>query len=151
MAQEKKINLHPASLQLSKIFSNINRLEQEIAQDLGINFTDFRALSVLTRSGSIPVGHLAKAIGATAATTTAVLNRMEARGYIKREHSNHDRREVYVEISSEATNRLNSILTTPIAEIDGYVSSIDPNEQTAVTVYLEKVNRALEDYLASRS
>ncbi|XTR51659.1 hypothetical protein ACOM2C_16595 [Pseudarthrobacter sp. So.54] len=65
---------HPATLALQSLFTLANETEWEIARGMGLNLTDFRALSVLGLSGPVTVGKLAEELGATPATTTAIVS-----------------------------------------------------------------------------
>ena len=85
---------HPATLALQSLFTLANETEREIARVMGLNLTDYRALSALAQSGSVTVGKLAEDLGATPATTTAIVSRMEARGYVERHRNTEDRRQV---------------------------------------------------------
>ena len=63
---------------LQGLFSLANETEREVARKLGLNLTDYRALSTLAQSGPVTVGKLAEDLGATPATATAIVSRMEA-------------------------------------------------------------------------
>ena len=66
---------HPAALALQGLFTLANETEREVARRLGLNLTDYRALSALAQSGPVTVGRLAEDLGATPATTTAIVSR----------------------------------------------------------------------------
>ncbi|MDN5813375.1 MAG: MarR family transcriptional regulator [Arthrobacter sp.] len=76
--------------------------ERETALGLGLNLTDFRALSVLTQSGPMTSGNLALELGSTAATTTAITNRLELGGYLTRNRGAADRRHVMLTATNTA-------------------------------------------------
>ena len=82
---------------------------------LGINRSDGRALDIIERRGPITAGELAREAGLSTAAITALLDRMERIGYVRRVRDTADRRRVLVELTDEARRRASSIWG-PIAE-----------------------------------
>lgn len=68
-----------------------------IAERLGLNVTDYKCIDVIIQRGSITAGQLAEVTGLTTGTITAVLDRLEKAGFIKRVADPHDRRKVLLE------------------------------------------------------
>ena len=101
---------HPAALALQGLFTLANETEREIARSLGLNLTDYRALSALAQSGPVTVGKLAEDLGATPATTTAIVSRMEARGYMERHRNTEDRRQVQVSVTPAASHEIMNLM-----------------------------------------
>ena len=74
------------------------RFDTLAAEALGINRTDARCLDILdNEGGAITAGRLAELSGLTTAAITAVLDRLESKGYVKRVRDEADRRRVLVE------------------------------------------------------
>src|SRR5690349_13634301 len=72
--------------------------DDTISIALGINRSDHRTLDVLEQEGPLPAGRLAKAVGLSTAAMTAVIDRLEARGFVRRTRDAADRRRVVVEL-----------------------------------------------------
>ena len=68
---------------------------------MGVNETDGRCLDVIDRRGTIAAGELAKEAGLTSGAVTAVLDRLEAKGYVRRLSDPGDRRRILVEITDK--------------------------------------------------
>jgi DNA-binding MarR family transcriptional regulator len=67
---------------------------------LGLNATDAHCLGIVdNEGGSITAGRLAELSGLTTAAITAVLDRVEAKGYARRVRDESDRRRVLVELT----------------------------------------------------
>jgi DNA-binding MarR family transcriptional regulator len=81
-----------------------------IAQLLGLNSTDMRVLDFLGRTGnpasfeSAPTtaGDLARASGLSTGAVTAVIDRLERAGWVRRRRDADDRRRVVVELTDKA-------------------------------------------------
>jgi DNA-binding MarR family transcriptional regulator len=78
-----------------------DRFDQAVADALGLNRTDMRCLDVLDRQGAQPAGRLAEATGLTTGAITAVLDRLERAGHVRRARDTADRRRVLVELTPD--------------------------------------------------
>jgi DNA-binding MarR family transcriptional regulator len=74
-------------------------VDHAVAQRLGVNATDHRCLDILDQRGPLTAGALADALGLSRTATTAVIDRLEARRYVRRERNRADRREVLVTLT----------------------------------------------------
>jgi DNA-binding MarR family transcriptional regulator len=71
------------------------------AQRLGVNRTDLNCLDIIQRTGSMTAGELAVQSGLTTGAVTAVVDRLEEAGYVRRVRDDVDRRRVMVEVTPE--------------------------------------------------
>jgi DNA-binding MarR family transcriptional regulator len=69
---------------------------QAVADHVGLNATDLEALDLLVRHGPMPAGRLAELTGLTTGAVTGLVDRLERRGYVRREPHPSDRRSVVV-------------------------------------------------------
>ncbi len=80
---------------LAELQALLNTADRAAARELGIGAAeDLQVLRILLRDGPQRVGTLAKARGASVATVSARLDRMERRGLITRDRIPGDRRSV---------------------------------------------------------
>jgi DNA-binding MarR family transcriptional regulator len=78
---------------------------QAAADRIGINATDLNCLNILSFSGHMTAGELARATGLTTASITGVIDRLEEAGFVSRERDPHDRRRVVVTLSLDRAMR----------------------------------------------
>jgi DNA-binding MarR family transcriptional regulator len=71
------------------------------AERLGVNRTDLNCLDIIQRVGSLTAGELATQSGLTTGAVTAVVDRLERAGYVRRVRDDEDRRRVMVEVTPE--------------------------------------------------
>ena len=83
--------------------SAVDAVNQIIGGRMGINRTDHRVLEIIARLGPITAGDLAIAGHLTTGAVTAVLDRLEDMGYVRRVRDTEDRRRVLVEQTPEGT------------------------------------------------
>jgi DNA-binding MarR family transcriptional regulator len=68
------------------------------AEKIGINVTDLNCLNILSLTGSMSAGELARATGLTTASITGVIDRLEKTGFVYRQRDPDDRRRVVVRL-----------------------------------------------------
>jgi DNA-binding MarR family transcriptional regulator len=81
---------------LRAIDADMERVDELAAARLGINLTDFRCLDLLSRGEPITPGQLASESGLTTGAVTALIDRLEASGYVRRARDEEDRRRVLI-------------------------------------------------------
>jgi DNA-binding MarR family transcriptional regulator len=64
---------------------------------LGLNRTDMLCLDIVSRSGRVTAGELAREANLTSGGVTAVVDRLERAGYLRRVRDDEDRRRVWLE------------------------------------------------------
>src|SRR5579859_2555739 len=87
---------------------------QAAADRIGINATDLNCLNILSFSGHMTAGELARATGLTTASITGVVDRLEQAGYARRERDPHDRRRVVVTLVLDQAMRNVASVFLPI-------------------------------------
>jgi DNA-binding MarR family transcriptional regulator len=83
-----------------KTSSLMQLMSQAAADRIGINATDLNCLNILSFSGQLTAGELAKATGLTTASITGVVDRLEQAGFVHRERDAVDRRRVVVHLDT---------------------------------------------------
>ena len=117
---------------------------------LGINRTDSRCLDLVDNAGgSITAGRLAELSGLTTAAVTAVIDRLEAKGYVRRVRDEQDRRRVLVEQTPLVRERVQQIWGPLGEEGAALVERFSEDEFRAVIAYFE-ISRELNERHAER-
>jgi len=83
--------------------SAVDLVNQMIAERMGVNRTDHRVLEILNRRGPMTAGDLARAAHLTTGAVTAVVDRLEGVGFVRRVRDTDDRRRVLIEQTLEST------------------------------------------------
>lgn len=87
-------------------------------QRLSLNVTDFKALKVLCERGPLGPGELAGILHISTATTTGVVDRLEAHGYVTRTLHPTDRRRSSVTVND-------ALIQDPLAPAHALLSDVD--------------------------
>src|SRR6266568_5541350 len=83
---------------IRKTGSLMQLMNQAAADRIGINATDLNCLNILSFSGQMTAGELARATGLTTASITGVADRLEEAGFVRRERDASDRRRVVIRL-----------------------------------------------------
>src|SRR3954453_5669585 len=75
--------------------------DEEAARYLGLNRTDLRVLDITDQRGQITAGELAREARLTPGAVTAVVDRLEKAGLMRRVRDESDRRRVLLELTEE--------------------------------------------------
>jgi DNA-binding MarR family transcriptional regulator len=93
-----------------------DRFEDAAAAYFGVNRTAMRCMDVLERAGQLGAGEIARQTGLTSGAVTALLDRLERAGYVRRLPDPADRRRILV--------RLTELALQGAAEIYGPFSEV---------------------------
>jgi DNA-binding MarR family transcriptional regulator len=99
--------------QIRAIQTEFDDLDTAVADLLGLNKTDMRVLDFIGRTsdpmswkgGPTTAGDVARASGLTTGAVTAVIDRLEKGGWVRRLHDPNDRRRVLVELTEKTAKR----------------------------------------------
>jgi DNA-binding MarR family transcriptional regulator len=82
-------------------------LHHTVASKTGINVTDAQCVNLLSLDGPMTPGQLAQSMGiTTGGAITAVVDRLEKAGFVKRTRDPDDRRKVIVELIPDSVSRI---------------------------------------------
>src|SRR5689334_19744767 len=74
-------------------------VDEAVTVAIGVNRTDGKCIDILHQHGRMSAGELAGHSGLTTGAVTAVIDRLEGMGYVRREADPADRRRVLVELT----------------------------------------------------
>ncbi|MGW1258878.1 MarR family winged helix-turn-helix transcriptional regulator [Streptomyces sp. NPDC002513] len=115
----------------------------------GMHPTDVRALIALmdaSRAGQdMTAGRLGALLGLNSAGTTALVDRLERLGHVRRVRDGHDRRRVLVEIDERAVELGRGFFGPLIGRAVELLEGYDERERAAVRDFLDGVREAAAD------
>src|SRR5262245_65524802 len=86
--------------------------DHSVADYVGLDRTAYRCLDILDQEGPMTAGRLAERARLSPGATTALLDRLEKRGFARRTRDTEDRRRVLVEIAPELRQRAEALYRT---------------------------------------
>jgi DNA-binding MarR family transcriptional regulator len=132
-----------------KTSSLIQLLGQAAADRIGLNPTDLNCLNILSFSGEMTAGELAKATGLTTASITGVADRLEEAGYVRRERDPRDRRRVVIRLVLErALSDVAPVFLPLILGWQGVVTRYTDDELRLIVEFYGQMEQVIREHLA---
>jgi DNA-binding MarR family transcriptional regulator len=100
-------------------------LDEAVANLLGINRTDYRALDVIDQRSPISAGDLARELRMSTGAVTTLVDRLERAGYAHRRPDPSDRRRVLIEIAPTLREQAAQVYGSPEGHVDDYADYSD--------------------------
>jgi DNA-binding MarR family transcriptional regulator len=117
-----------------------------VAAKAGINPTDLKVLSILSRQGSLSAGRIAELTGLTTGAITFMFDRLEKVGYARRVRHPTDRRVVLIELLPEPLQRATGNYFASMAQATADAVKNYTDEQLELVIdFLGKINTAAEE------
>jgi len=114
----------------------LGRLNDLIAQQLGIAQTDLLCLHVLNRAGASTAGALSAELGRTTGAVTHMIDRLEKAGYVRRKPDPRDRRRVLVEAFAPGLERIASFYDGMDARSRRLMAAFSGEQLVAIRTFL---------------
>lgn len=144
--QRERPDLDVAPLQvLSRVTRLAHHLDQARRQAFAAHELDtweFDVLAALRRAGApyaLSPGRLGAQTLVTSGTMTNRIDRLEARGLVRREPDPDDRRGVRVVLTPEGRSQVDAALQDLVAREHALLSALDPREQDALATLLRSL------------
>ncbi|BFV55621.1 MarR family winged helix-turn-helix transcriptional regulator [Kitasatospora sp. CMC57] len=141
------------ALLLQGLASEMNLLGHDFADAQGLHSTDVQALLAILRANGgqgVTPGKLREELALTSGAVTAVLDRLERAGHVRRTRDANDRRQVRVHHNPGAT-RMAGRWFVPVAERTELVrSEFSASELAVVVRFLSRMTEELEQLRADR-
>ncbi|KUN95026.1 MarR family transcriptional regulator [Streptomyces resistomycificus] len=135
--------------QLRAITVELDLLGAEFAQRNGLHPTDVRALICLldaARADTLATpGWLGRQLGLNSAGTTALVDRLERLGHVRRTRDSRDRRRVLLEVDDQAVALGQSFFGPLITEVVAATRAFSGTELATVERFLQNVREAVAE------
>ena len=113
-------------------------LSDAVANQVGVNSTDLECLDLLFLAGPTTAGQLAEHAGLTTGAMTAVIDRLERAGFVRRTHDSSDRRRVLVEVLPRALDRIQPLYQPLAAAMERVHRSYTAAQLEVIADYLSR-------------
>ncbi len=137
---------HPIVHRLRALTVELHLLGAEFASRNNLHATDLRALICLLDADRFGVpatpGLLSAALGLTSASTTALVDRLERAGHIRRRRDTADRRRVLLEVTQSATELGWAFFGPLIGAANSTIEGFTPDERNTIERFLVRMTEA---------
>ena len=106
---------------------------------LGIGLSDFAALELLLHKGPQPVNTIGKKILLTSGSITSTIDRLEAKGLVRRTISSQDQRIRIVELTPEGKKLITCAFSQHQQDMEHSAAALSPSERRQLLKLLKKL------------
>ncbi|WP_459614868.1 MarR family winged helix-turn-helix transcriptional regulator [Bordetella sp. 2513F-2] len=139
-----------AALVCDKLAAYLSVWQAALAARLGLTLVEIKALLLIQELDGLPVGQLGQLLCLSSGGTTALLNRLEAAGFIRRRPHPLDRRAIVIQAVPEKCQEL-AHGRAALAEEVAFVSrQFDARQLQTVHAFLEQCARAFRHETLAR-
>lgn len=129
--------------------SLMHLMSQAAADKIGINVTDLNCMNILSFSGQLTAGELAKATGLTTASITGVIDRLEQAGFVHRERDAVDRRRVVINLNvPRALSTIAPVFGPMMGDWQRLADRYTDDELTLIVEFYAQIQQIIRDHLA---
>ncbi|MGE7604555.1 MarR family transcriptional regulator [Peribacillus sp. NPDC097675] len=118
--------------------------QQNMAQKIGVAHTDLKTAEILNETGPITAGELAKITGLSTGSVTALIDRLEKSGYVKRERDHLDGRRVMIIPIAKRQEQIKAHYHALSTATTDLCTSYNESELTLILQFVEDINRIME-------
>lgn len=127
MNDDRQAAVDRAGRALQHYQRSVQAFDDAVGRSLGVGPADLRCLDCLSE-GPRTAGELANGAGLRPAATTTLIDRLEARGLVRRTRPTTDRRRVLVEMTEEGAALVWEAYGPMVTEGQGLLDGLDADE-----------------------
>ncbi|MFJ5751915.1 MarR family winged helix-turn-helix transcriptional regulator [Peribacillus frigoritolerans] len=118
--------------------------QQNMAQKIGVSHTDLKSAEILNETGPITAGELSKITGLSTGSVTALINRLEKSGYVKRERDQLDGRKVMIVPIPERQEQIKSHYQKLSMATKELCSAYNEQELILINQFVEEITKIVD-------
>ncbi|MED4631546.1 MarR family transcriptional regulator [Peribacillus frigoritolerans] len=118
--------------------------QQNMAQKIGVSHTDLKSAEILNETGPITAGELSKITGLSTGSVTALINRLEKSGYVKRERDQLDGRKVMIMPIPERQEQIKSHYQSLSMATKELCSAYNEQELILINQFVEEITKIMD-------
>ncbi|MFB6498680.1 MarR family transcriptional regulator [Bacillus haynesii] len=111
---------------------------------LDLSMPQMKVLMLLNNHGTLKVSEIAEKMGASLSNMTGLLSRLEQANFIKRTHSEQDRRTIVVELTEDAKRIFRSLYKKGHEKLKKALQKLNEQEKIKVNEGLTILEKALK-------
>lgn len=120
--------------------------QQNVAASLGLYNNDYLSIDILHERGPITAGELSKLTGLATGSVTALIDRLENNGFVRRQNDPSDRRKVII-VPLYENNEVGNAYLPLHAEMLKLASNYSDEELELITQFVGKASAILEEQI----
>jgi DNA-binding MarR family transcriptional regulator len=130
---------------LRSVGAGIDRYRQAVAARLDLGSAELITIGQLHHQEPLRAAQIGSRTGLTRGSVTALLDRLEARGYITRTTPEHDRRSLHIYLTAAGRALGDGMVAPLVPALDAIADDIGPHGSQTVIAVLNLITDVLAD------
>ena len=126
-----------------------DRQRMSLGRLLDLDPTEATAVLAIGRSGQLTPGELGRRLSMTSGGVTALVQRLERAGHIRRHPHPRDKRSALLSLEPRTLERASAVYAPLVADLDATVDRLDEAELGVVIRFLERAAELTEQHAAA--
>lgn len=144
MSRDKEVLLKQLIEGLHRYGMRTSIFQQNMAQKMGVVHTDLKTANILNETGPLTAGELSKITGLSTGSVTALVDRLEKAGYVRRERNESDRRRVMIVPIPERHKEIMNHYKSLSSKIKQLGEDYEGQELNLILTFLSDITDLLE-------
>ncbi len=135
-------------IRVMSLYRDFLRQATRALEEVDLELYEYDVLSALRRQGkpfSLPATGLARETGLSSGAMTNRVDRLEARGFVRRRRDEDDRRGVVVSLTGKGKRKIDAAIRLRLDAADECLAGISPSERARLAGLLRKVSLSGRD------
>jgi MarR family 2-MHQ and catechol resistance regulon transcriptional repressor len=128
---------------IARCYRTMNALLERSFQDAGLSLSDFMLLEALLHKGPMTITEIQDAILLATGSMTAIVDRLESRGWIARTFSERDRRARVLQLTAEGKIVISAAYEEHKQQLKRWMAVVSPDERSLTFGSLRKLEKQL--------
>lgn len=124
---------------LARCSSAVHELARKSAARFGVSASEFGVLEALYHLGALPLSAIAHKVLLSGGSITYTVDKLEARGLVRRKHSKQDRRVILADLTNRGKDLMVQHFPKHAQEISNAMAVLSQDEQSAATDMLKRL------------
>lgn len=126
--QNKKETITSIMDNIRRVFQILNEQSQRIRQQTGLTGPQLWAIGVIYEQGPVNISNIARRMYLHPTTVVGIVDRLEARALVSRNRSKEDRRVIWVELTREGRELVQSVPEVVHGLLGAKLEGLSPKE-----------------------
>ncbi|UNC93105.1 MarR family winged helix-turn-helix transcriptional regulator [Candidatus Contubernalis alkaliaceticus] len=122
-------------------FNGFASWESSVIRSSDLTVSEAHAIEILGQYGKMNMKQLSQKLGVTTGTTTVTVDRLETRGYARRESIKEDRRVNLISLTDKGTKAFEEHHRYHLSLTEQMISTLSDEESSLLLDMLKKINR----------
>lgn len=131
-------------LVLWKAAKAVEKVDRRSIADTGLQLSEFTIMEVLKHKGALSISTIGEKVLLTSGSMTAAIDRLEARGYVRRRRDASDGRRFHVHLTETGQGVIDRAYARHTANLERVAEALQPAERDTLVRLLKKIGRRAE-------